>query len=49
MKKERKPERALTVRCPTCGAARGRKCALNTGQPRTEPHRAWGFVGVGLR
>jgi hypothetical protein len=29
----------LTVRCPTCGAKRGEKCELATGQPRTEPHR----------
>jgi len=27
------------VRCPTCGAGQGEKCALSTGQPRTEPHR----------
>ena len=27
------------VRCPTCGAGPGEKCELNTGQPRTEPHR----------
>ena len=27
------------VRCPTCGAGPGEKCELNTGLPRTEPHR----------
>ena len=31
MKTERKQELALTVRCPTCGAARGQECELNTG------------------
>jgi hypothetical protein len=29
----------LTIRCPTCGAARGVRCTLSTGQPRTSPHR----------
>jgi hypothetical protein len=37
MKTEENP--ALSVRCPTCGAAPGEKCELGTGQPRTEPHR----------
>jgi hypothetical protein len=32
-------KQALGVRCPTCGAKRGEKCELSTGQPRTEPHR----------
>lgn len=31
--------KALAVRCPTCGAKKGEKCELSTGQPRTEPHR----------
>jgi len=26
------------VRCPTCGAAPGEKCELNTGDPRNHPH-----------
>jgi hypothetical protein len=39
MKKELSPERILAVRCPTCGAAPGKKCELGSGQPRTEPHR----------
>jgi len=30
---------SLTVPCPTCGAAPRQKCQLNTGQPRTSPHR----------
>jgi len=29
----------LAVSCPTCGAAVGEVCELNTGAPRTEPHR----------
>jgi hypothetical protein len=31
-------ERALLIRCPTCGAKPGERCELNTGLPRTEPH-----------
>jgi hypothetical protein len=30
---------SLSVPCPTCGAAPGQKCELNSGQPRTAPHR----------
>jgi len=37
--KELGPRQMLAVRCPTCGAAPGEKCELNTGQPRTTPHR----------
>ena len=29
----------LAAPCPTCGAAPGQKCELNTGYPRTTPHR----------
>jgi len=37
------------VACPTCGARPDEKCELNSGQPRSEPHRerrlaAWGFA-----
>jgi len=32
-------KQVLRVPCPTCGAKRGEKCELNTGMPRTEPHR----------
>jgi hypothetical protein len=32
-------KQSLAVPCPTCGAAAGQKCELNTGQPRIEPHR----------
>jgi hypothetical protein len=39
MNKERSPQQALTVPCPTCGAKPGEKCQLSTGQPRTDPHR----------
>ena len=28
-----------SVPCPTCGAAGGESCELNTGALRTEPHR----------
>jgi hypothetical protein len=34
-----KAEEILAVRCPTCGAKPGEKCELNTGLPRTNPHR----------
>jgi hypothetical protein len=33
------PKEALAVRCPTCGAAPGKKCELTTGQPRSDSHR----------
>jgi hypothetical protein len=39
VKKENSPKQILAVRCPTCGAASGEKCALGSGQPRTKPHR----------
>ena len=32
-------EQIRAVPCPTCAAESGEKCELNTGQPRTEPHR----------
>ena len=39
MKKPLSLEQVLIVRCPTCGAAPGEKRELNSGQPRTDPHR----------
>ena len=30
----------LAVPCTTCGATIGEVCELNSGAPRTEPHRA---------
>lgn len=38
MKKKSLSERAMDVRCPTCGAGRGEKCELTSGQQRNEPH-----------
>jgi hypothetical protein len=32
-------EQIAAVRCPTCGAAPGEKCELNSGQLRFEPHQ----------
>jgi hypothetical protein len=32
-------KQTLAVPCTTCGAAIGEECELNTGAPRTEPHR----------
>jgi len=32
-------EQILSVPCTICGAAIGEVCELNTGDPRTEPHR----------
>jgi hypothetical protein len=29
----------LTVPCDTCGASIGEICELNSGAPRTQPHR----------
>ena len=34
---------SLTVPCPMCGAAPGEECELNSGQPRTAPHRDRGL------
>jgi len=39
MKKELSPKQILAVRCPTCGAAPGKKCELASGLPRTTSHR----------
>jgi hypothetical protein len=38
MTKQLSPKPILSVRCPTCGAAPGEKCEINTGQSRNEPH-----------
>jgi len=54
MKKKLGPKQVLAIDCPTCGAAPGEKCELNTGQPRTGPHlnrrliAADGANGAGL-
>jgi len=32
------PKLLLAVPCPTCGAAAGKGCLLNSGQPRNELH-----------
>jgi len=37
--RELTPEQILSVPCPTCGAAIEEICELQTGAPRTEPHR----------
>jgi len=37
--KDLTPKQILAVPCNTCGAAIGEVCELNTGAPRTEPHR----------
>jgi hypothetical protein len=37
--KELTPKQILSVPCPTCGAATGEGCELQTGALRTEPHR----------
>ena len=38
--KELTKKQALSVPCPTCGAATEEACELLTGALRTEPHRA---------
>jgi hypothetical protein len=38
-KKGISPKQILAIRCPTCGAAPGKKCELATGRPRTTLHR----------
>ena len=37
--KELTLKQILSVPCPTCGAAAAEACGLQTGAPRTEPHR----------
>ena len=37
-KKELTPKQLLSVRCPTCGVAAGKRCVLHSGGPRNEPH-----------
>lgn len=32
-------QQMAAVECPTCGAAVGEVCELNSGTPRFEPHR----------
>jgi hypothetical protein len=39
MKKGISLKKVLTVQCPTCGAAPGKKCELTSGQPCINPHR----------
>jgi hypothetical protein len=38
----------LTVACPTCGAATGEQCELNTGIPRTHPHNERELEAINL-
>jgi hypothetical protein len=37
--KELTPKQIFSVPCPTCGAATGEACELQTGALRNEPHR----------
>ena len=37
--KDLTPEQIASVPCPTCGAAIGEDCELNSGALRFEPHR----------
>jgi len=37
-KRELTPKQLTSVPCPTCGAAAGERCVLNSGAPRAEPH-----------
>jgi hypothetical protein len=37
--KDLTPEQMASVPCPTCGAAIGEDCELNSGALRFEPHR----------
>jgi hypothetical protein len=39
MQKELSRKPVLSIRCPTCGAALGKKCELTTGLPRKSPYR----------
>jgi hypothetical protein len=46
--KDLTPKQRLAVRCPTCGAKRGERCELGTGQPRTYPHRDRRLIAADL-
>jgi hypothetical protein len=48
MNKTLGPKKILAIRCPTCGAAPGKKCKLSTGQPRAEPHRDRRLIAADL-
>ena len=39
MDRNRLDRLSLRVPCPTCGAGPEQECELNSGQPRTAPHR----------
>ena len=32
------PKQLISVLCPTCGVAAGKRCQLSLGDPRNEPH-----------
>jgi hypothetical protein len=32
-------DEGLTILCPVCAAMPGKRCELNTGQPRNESHK----------
>jgi len=37
-RRELTPKQLSAVACPTCGAAVGERCELNSGAPRFAPH-----------
>jgi len=49
VKKEISLKKLLAVQCPTCGVARGKKCELTSGQPRTDPHRDRRLLAAEMR
>lgn len=45
-KKELTPKQIAYVSCPTCGAAIGERCVLNSGGLRFEPHVDRKFAAI---
>jgi hypothetical protein len=45
-KRDLTPKQLSAVPCPTCGAAVGEHCELNSGAPRSEPHVDRKFAAI---
>jgi hypothetical protein len=45
-KKSLTPQELFSVACPACGVPAGKRCVLNTGAPRANPHIDRKFVAM---
>jgi len=45
-KRELTPKQLSSVPCPTCGAARSKRCVLNSGVSRSKPHVDRKFAAI---